>query len=49
VHTDRLRTRETADAAQRGHDFILRASIGADYLFEVSPDESARGRDSGRE
>ena len=41
VHSDRLRTRETAEAAQRRYDFILRATIGADELFEVSPDESA--------
>ena len=35
VHTDRLRTREPVEAAQAGPDFVLRAAIGADYLFEV--------------
>ena len=42
VHTDRLRTREPADAARRSNDFVLRAAVGPDYLFEVAPDDSAR-------
>jgi hypothetical protein len=42
VHTDRLRTRDPVEAAQRSPDFILRSAIGADYLFEVTPEDSAR-------
>jgi len=42
VHTERLQSRDSAEAARDSTDFILRAVVGPDYLFEVAPDDAAR-------
>lgn len=42
VHTERLRSATAAEAAQRSPDFMLRAAIGPDYLFEVRTADTAR-------
>lgn len=38
IHTDRLGTRDSVEAAKGSADFRLVAAVGPDYMFEVVPD-----------